>query len=97
MHSSLYAVSATTTNWCGKADALVWRLPSCMCAVHPPAVVCTQFHLPSPVFAQYNALLAVLDGVAGRQVDASLAALGSVLTEPAVARMLSRNLPPGTL
>ena len=47
------------------------------------------------VCAQYNALLAVLDGVAGRQVDASLAALGTVLTEPAVARVLSRNLPPG--
>ena len=47
------------------------------------------------VCAQYNALLALLDGVAGRQVDASLAALGTVLTEPAVARVLSRNLPPG--
>jgi hypothetical protein len=59
----------------------------CMCTVQLATVVC----------AQYNALLAALDGVAGRQVDASLAALGTVLTEPAVARVLSRNLPPGAL
>ena len=45
--------------------------------------------------AQFNALLAMLDGVAGRQIDASLAAMGTVLTEPAVARVLSRNLPAG--
>lgn len=44
---------------------------------------------------QYNALLALVDGVAGCQIDSSLAALDGVLTEPAVARMLSRNLPAG--
>lgn len=44
---------------------------------------------------QYAALLALLDGVAGRQIDASLDSLDGVLTEPAVARVLSRNLPAG--
>lgn len=94
LHSSSCAAFTTAT-------CIVVRRPmpwSGGCYVHSTTCSLRRVHsthsLPS-AHAQYNALLAALDGVAGRQVDASLAALGSVLTEPAVARVLSRNLPPG--
>ena len=46
---------------------------------------------------QYGTLLAVLDDVADRAISVALEAMGDVLTEPAVARIISQHLPPGAL
>lgn len=42
-------------------------------------------------------LLAALDNAADRAISTALEAIGDELTEPAVARIISQNLPPGVL
>jgi len=44
---------------------------------------------------QYAGLLATLDEAASRAIGGALDAMGDVLCEPAVARILSAGLPPG--
>ena len=52
-------------------------------------------HHSSFAAPQYAGLLATLDEAASRAIGGALDAMGDVLCEPAVARILSAGLPPG--
>ena len=63
-------------------------------ACDPPCVLVQQAAVAAPAGSEYGQLLSVLDDAAAREIDTCLASL-PVLTEPHIARELSRVLPAG--
>lgn len=78
----------------GAHSAAVGASAAAAAAVQPAAAALSRRRSPTQQ-GDYAALLALLDGVAAREIDSALAVLGEQLTEPHVARVLSQNLPAG--
>jgi len=79
----------------GAHSAAVGASAAAAAAVQPAAAAALSRRRSPTQQGDYAALLALLDGVAAREIDSALAVLGEQLTEPHVARVLSQNLPAG--